>query len=1028
MKDKGNGNIDDLLAEIRNDKPSKGRSEMESVDDILAGLGKNDLYIKKQVDINENKSAPKSESFFDEFEAEKKPQQSQPKKEAQRQEEPKQASPKPRVSGTKSASFFADEMFASTFANQLEPTTKQEEKVNRKKQKELEWQEQDTQDELQYNAVQVPKTKELKEEQAPARTIVRKPVKKPDEKQSEIAVKPVTKQEQALEAEQALPIQIKDSTAKKDEQEAEKANPPRETQFHRGEDGPRKIENVPQVGTLRDRILSAAKQIAFATEEDEEYFVKPKAFAVYAQEANESQGDTLQANAKQEKAAVKHEENEKTKEVSEPTREIVLPLAEQGAPTLEFSVQESEKLHKRTTNPIVISPDGVRENIKAEKSAPVMISEVDDKFREFFGETVAVSREEIEKGLKGEKAGKLLRKFFGARDELTGELTSELTEELTGELTAEIDGVYENDFEDDVEETDDYNSPSDAPAVEGTLQSMRATASMRVVASFLTSLLLIYLGLSARTGLLPAIPVLDPLNEPLLYLVANFALLLITGVVCINSIISGITGFFKEPTPDTLTLVGFVGALIQNLAFLITPNEFDPVKVTLFAPVAALMICANAWGKRMQCATICKNFDTVSVGYDHSASYLLKNRDLTAKVCQGLYEPEPALLVSRPTALVKGFLSQSFSQSKSAKTARIMSYVILISGILCGIYAYVQTDNVYTAISAFAALGALCAPLAATLMAAVPVSLLHASASKVGAVVAGWSSIEELGTTNAVLVNAKDLFPPDTVRLHGIKTFEKERIDLAILYAASVLVEGCETLRDIFLNVIENKTEMLFKVESLTNEPGFGFSAWIEHTRVIVGNRAMMMRHDIDVPSLDYEMKYTKGERCPIYLSVSGKLFGMFLVSYQADNEADEVLYGLVQSGMSVVVKSDDFNMTSSLICDIYGLNENMVKVLTAAERDALHPQTAYLPESEGILTHLGTFPSFVGGLRAASGAASGVKMAMLVQVVAIIVGLLLCGLLVINKGLTGISLTAVLLYQIAWSALTMLIPLSKRS
>ncbi|MEF9866421.1 MAG: hypothetical protein RR814_08265, partial [Oscillospiraceae bacterium] len=295
--------------------------------------------------------------------------------------------------------------------------------------------------------------------------------------------------------------------------------------------------------------------------------------------------------------------------------------------------------------------------------------------------------------------------------------------------------------------------------------------------------------------------------------------------------------------------------------------------------------------------------------------------------CEGLAEPEPALLVSRPTALVRGFLRQSFSVRQSDYTARIMGYIALFCAFVCGIITYISSKNIFTAISAFAALLCFASPLASTLLSAVPSLLMQRSATRVGAVVPGWSAIAALGEANVALVNARDLFPPSTVRLHGIKTFEKERIDLAILYAASIFIESCDTLRDIFLGVIENKTDMLYKTESVGIEPGYGFTAWIEHSRVVLGNRAMMQKHDIDIPSLDYEMKYTKGERCPIYLAVSGKLFGMFVVSYSPDEDAMEVVQGLRKSGISLLVKSDDFNINSELITDVYDLPKNSVKV-----------------------------------------------------------------------------------------------------
>ncbi|MEG2659127.1 MAG: hypothetical protein RR978_00240 [Oscillospiraceae bacterium] len=688
-------------------------------------------------------------------------------------------------------------------------------------------------------------------------------------------------------------------------------------------------------------------------------------------------------------------------------------------PTLEFlaATEAVAHAHKAKAATFVIKPNYEEEAANAAvRTGTMKLSEVDETFREFFGETVAIDRDELEKGLHGNKAGKLLRSFFGAR------------RAETGELTGDIDIPLPTDADESAnDKDDDYNTPSDAPAVESTLKSMRTNCTLRIVACGLTTLLLLYLGLSSRTGLLPSIPVLNPANEPFLFLIVNLILLIVTGLVSFPTITSGISALFKDASADILPSIALLGAIIQNLAFVIKPEQFSPEKVTLFAPIAALLMLTNAIGKHMHCNIVCRNFSTVSVGHEHAAAYVIKDKELSSRVCEGLAEPEPALLVSRPTALVRGFLRQSFSVRQSDYTARIMGYIALFCAFVCGIITYISTKNIFTAISAFAALLCFASPLASTLLSAVPSLLMQRSATRVGAVVPGWSAIAALGEANVALVNARDLFPPSTVRLHGIKTFEKERIDLAILYAASIFIESCDTLRDIFLGVIENKTDMLYKTESVGIEPGYGFTAWIEHSRVVLGNRAMMQKHDIDIPSLDYEMKYTKGERCPIYLAVSGKLFGMFVVSYSPDEDAMEVVQGLRKSGISLLVKSDDFNINSELITDVYDLPKNSVKVLTGIERDALAAKTSYMPESEGVLTHMGTFSSFIGGLRAAAGTASGERMASFVQCAAIILGVALGVLLSVTNGLTGISLAAVILFQCAWAALTLLVPLAKR-
>ena len=143
-------------------------------------------------------------------------------------------------------------------------------------------------------------------------------------------------------------------------------------------------------------------------------------------------------------------------------------------------------------------------------------------------------------------------------------------------------------------------------------------------------------------------------------------------------------------------------------------------------------------------------------------------------------------------------------------------------------------------------------------------------------------------------------------------------------------------------------------MESLTCEQGKGFTAWVDGHRIVIGGRAMMTAHQVGIPSHDWEERYTHGRLQPVYLAVSGKLFGMFVVGYQGSREIAASLHTLQKSGLSLLVRTDDFSLTSDLIEQAYRLRPGSVKVLTENETNQLATATGYLPESEGCMVHLG--------------------------------------------------------------------------
>ena len=106
---------------------------------------------------------------------------------------------------------------------------------------------------------------------------------------------------------------------------------------------------------------------------------------------------------------------------------------------------------------------------------------------------------------------------------------------------------------------------------------------------------------------------------------------------------------------------------------------------------------------------------------------------------------------------------------------------------------------------------------------------------------------------------------------------------------------------------------------------------------------------------------------------------------------------------MSMIVDCDDFNCDVHLIEAVYGLPSGSVKVLSDEERQALAPATAWLPESEGNMLHLGSFASFVGGLEAAAGAAEGEYRAGVVLTASVLISCVMAVIMSLAGGIASL-------------------------
>ncbi len=560
----------------------------------------------------------------------------------------------------------------------------------------------------------------------------------------------------------------------------------------------------------------------------------------------------------------------------------------------------------------------------------------------------------------------------------------------------------------------EYERAEDAPAVRAELAKKLTQATVACLMSGVAAAVMIVL------AVLPVRPA--ALGDAMVYPAVMLVLLLAACAANWEAFFSGIRGLVKTPSPDSLSILPAIGAALQCILML--ANGSYTANLPMLAGPAALVLCLNAIGRRLNAATVSDNFQLVSAKVEHAVAYRLKDAGALKAVSQGLAEPHPSVLVSRPTQIFRSFLANSAARGTSDKNQQQFAWLLGGCCLAAFLFTVIRSKDPVLAATVMAGVGCLAAPLAGTLLSALPARMMQRSAAQVGAVIPGWRDIRQLGRINVIQVTARDLFPVGCVSLAGIKPVKPEHIDTAIVYAASILSEAGPTLRDVFMNMLGENRSLLAKVDDRQTIYGKGYVGWINKRRVLVGNRALMQEYGIKIPSLEYEQHHTVNQRRVIYLAVSGKLFAMFQVAYQRDPDTAAVLETLHHAGLSLVVDCDDFNCDVRLLETAYSLPAGSVKVLTSGEHQAMAPAVAWLPESEGNMLHLGSFASFVGGLQAAAGAAEGEHKAAIVLTVSVLFSCAVGVLLTLTGGLVTLPLAGIVLYQAAWCVLALVFPL----
>ena len=551
------------------------------------------------------------------------------------------------------------------------------------------------------------------------------------------------------------------------------------------------------------------------------------------------------------------------------------------------------------------------------------------------------------------------------------------------------------------------------------LHRMSAELTLRCVLGGILAVVLLHFGL-VSDGLLPAMAALDPDAAPAAFYGAN--LLLLAASLCVGFPVlrDGLNGLRGRSSSETMPALAAVAALVQAVTAMLNANVYrGTTGISLLSGMAALGLFLALLGSRVMLAAVKGGYELVTNGVEFEGAYRAKDKDLLRALARDLEQKDPWVLLSRPMMKeADGFVEQSLSERASERRARKVSYILLGVALLSGVLFLLAGAGWNKAAAAMAAVLCMGAPLSSTLIAGVASLRLQRAAAAVGAVVPGWQAIEQLGGIDTLQIDADDLFTADSAQLEDIRIFKGGRIDRAILYAASVLNQSGGTLQGLFRQIIEDRTDILFPVKDLEIHRGLGFAAWCDNNHIQIGTRRFLEQEGVALPDEDYENQHSKnGELQILYLAVSGNVHAMFVIRYVGGRNIARSLAALQQENIRLLVTSLDPSLTAKHITEAYRLPEGMVTLLDQEQCAAL--EAAPAEDAPCCMYHQKGFASLTGGLRAADKAQNAETTATTVQMVSVLFSVAIAVLLTSARSIWQLPVTYVLMYQAAWSALS---------
>lgn len=567
----------------------------------------------------------------------------------------------------------------------------------------------------------------------------------------------------------------------------------------------------------------------------------------------------------------------------------------------------------------------------------------------------------------------------------------------------------------------EYTSTSEKPQVFKELSDRRRSYVFGLIA--MTLITAVFLILYFVTGAIDALPVTAQASVTAVISVITLLSTFIFGS-CVTQ--PGLQGIIKKKLnyDSTVTILVFAGILNSVAVFfdLTSMGETFPV----YTAAVLSIVIISCFARAVEASRAISALKTATSKRENNLYTIqsIDDEDTAQNIGRIFAGNNPDLKYSCKTEFPSGFVGGAFSQNPSDRFSVTFFPVLAGLSLIIGIISGFISKSVAVAFSSFTACLLVSFPV--SLMPALNISLymLNRKLGKKNAAITGYSSSRNIEKTNAVVVDSTDLFDVGKCNFHGMKDYGTVRVDDIILYAAAMLTNSRGPLAHVFDKaILGDTTELLPEVEDLCYEERLGLSGWIRGEKVLIGNRNLLINHNMEAPPKGAEIACLKEGKKVLYIAINGQVAAMLVVGYAKNEQMKKYLSRLDRHGITVVVTTNDCNIDEDFLSLEFNMPRESFKVVGDYEGgllDGIIHETRRTAPAKMI--HDGTSSSFFETFSSAVAHSSSIKITLAVQSVIMFLTLITAAIFALSGNLTMFGAGTVILIQLLTSLFLSLI------
>ena len=602
---------------------------------------------------------------------------------------------------------------------------------------------------------------------------------------------------------------------------------------------------------------------------------------------------------------------------------------------------------------------------------------------------------------------------------------------ISEKVISALVGIFSKDESDDndtVKEenskpVEDYTGEEDEKSILYELNHNIRKLFMRSLLSGIIAAVVVVLTIVTRifpSAICSAVPF-----APAAYAILLFVLMAASLVLNRVAMLSGLSPLVHiKGNSDTAVAVAGAAGMVQIIVSFFCLGDLNGFHVNYYTVIPMLAFFANNVGKLYMVLRVKDNFKFVSSKGQKYASKIYNNESVAMQMMSGTAADRPIIAYQHKTKFPSNFLKISYAPDPSEDLASKLAPITTIASIIIAVMYGVVKLSFADALNAFALITAVSVPVATLLSVNAPVRKLCKTLLSYGSMLSGYPSVKQFCDSTAIMIDANELFPAESISLEGIKTFEDYGIDESLLCGIAILKEAQNPIANAFDSVVAETEETLPEVESVLYEDEIGLVGWIKSERILVGSRTLMEKYSVEVPNMEYEEKYTSQGRQVTYLSRAGRLVAMFVTRYTPDAQLKAEMQRAETNGISFLIRTTDYNVTNDLVAKLYDLFYRSIKVLPTGLGNVLKEAEDTVEEtSRSYLITNGKAASLARAVTGCVKIKHNISLSIIIQLIAVIFGLLVASTLSLYAGVQVMGSLEVLIYALFWGAAAVFAP-----